>query len=144
MDKPTETPVRLVLPVQWGEMDALGHVNNTVFLRWFESARMKYFLACHVLDRVETEGIGPILASTRVVFQAPLSYPDTVTVETSVSEIGNSSFTMHYTLRSAAREGAVVAECEAVIVMVHYEKGRSVRVPDDVRTAIARIEDGSP
>ncbi len=142
MESGAESPVRLVVPVQWGEMDALGHVNNIVFLRWFESVRMKYFLSCHVLDRVKTENVGPILASTSVTFRAPVTYPDTVTAEATVPRVGNSSFTMNYTLKSAGLDDAVVAECEATIVMVDYGSGRSVRVPDDVREAIERLEEG--
>ncbi len=140
MESRTELPVCLVVPVQWGEMDALGHVNNIVFLRWFESVRMKYFFRCHVLDRVKSENVGPILASTSVAFKSPVTYPDTVTAEATVPRVGNSSFTMKYTLKSTAQDDAVVAKCEAAIVMVDYGSGRSVRVPDDVRAAIERLE----
>lgn len=58
--------VEIEIPVAWGEMDAYGHVNNIVYLRWFESCRMAYFRRSGVIDRVEGEGIGPILARTTI------------------------------------------------------------------------------
>ena len=50
MDGLSRWPVTIELPVQWGELDSFGHVNNVVFLRWFESARIAYFERCGVLD----------------------------------------------------------------------------------------------
>ena len=59
-------PISCDIPVQWGEMDALKHVNHTVFIRWMETARMHYFVACGFTDLLEQEGIGPILAGLNV------------------------------------------------------------------------------
>lgn len=143
MSTPADTtrwPVRIELPVQWGEMDALGHVNNIVYLRWFESARMDYFRRCGVLDGIETEGVGPILAGTKVDFKIPLAFPDTVTVVARVTRAGNSSFTMQYRVTSAAAQGAIAAEGEGVIVMVRYAEGKPVSIPPAIRDAIAELE----
>ena len=74
------SPVRLVLPVQWGEMDAYGHVNNVVYFRWFESARMAYFARLGWPEVGRATGVGPILHSTRARFRAPLEWPDEVEV----------------------------------------------------------------
>ena len=56
-------PIVITLPVQWGDQDVLGHVNNTVYLRWFESSRIADFERIGLSTAILTEKIGPILAS---------------------------------------------------------------------------------
>ena len=114
----------------WGDMDSLGHVNNTIYLRWFESARIAYFGEVGVLERFKDEQIGPILARATIDFRKPVAHPDTVTVSARVVRTGNSSFVMEYMATSAAQGGALVAEGEGVIVMVHYPSGKSVPLGD--------------
>ena len=62
--------------VIWGDMDAFSHVNNTVYFRYFEDARMAFFEKTGVIAHMDSTNIGPILASTQCQFRAPLSYPD--------------------------------------------------------------------
>lgn len=132
-------PVVVELPVVWGEMDYFRHVNNTVFLRYFESVRIAY------LDRIgfrQIEGeveIGPILASTHARFRRPLTYPDTVLVGARVVEIGEDRFTMEYRLVSKSAE-AVAADGGGVLVAYDYRLGRKVQLPEQVRQAIHRLE----
>ena len=91
-------PVTIQLPVQWGEMDAFGHVNNVVYFKYFESARIKYF---NLLEfGVNNQQIAPILAETKCRFWRPLTYPDNITVGARISSIGNSSFVMEYAIES--------------------------------------------
>ena len=68
-------PISCEIPVQWGDMDALNHVNHTVFIRWMETARMHYFIACDFTGLFESEGIGPILAGLKVDYSAPVQFP---------------------------------------------------------------------
>jgi len=132
-------PVSVTLPVAWGEMDAYGHVNNAVFVRWIESARMVYLERIGLVDRMRDEGIGPILARTVVDYQRPVKYPDTVRVDATVTRIGGSSFTMGFRIHSAAL-GADVATGEQVMVVYDYRVGTSARVDDRLRAAIAAVE----
>src|SRR6478735_3294677 len=92
-------PVVIELPVQWGDMDALGHVNNVVYLRWFESARMEYFHRGDLWQRVKQQRIGPILARSTIDYRLPLEYPDTVRVACTVTKLGKTSVTMSMRLR---------------------------------------------
>ena len=131
-------PVELEIPVAWGEMDAYGHVNNIVYLRWFESCRMAYFRESGVIDRVKSEGIGPILARTTIDYRYAVKYPDSVRTATTVTRLGNSSFTMGYRVRSMATD-KLAAEGEAVIVIVDYEKEEAVPIWPELRSAIERI-----
>lgn len=135
-------PVRLHLPVQWGEMDALRHVNNAVYLRWVESARMEYFLRCGILARVETHDIGPILATTTIDFKAPVSHPGVVVAEATVTRLGNTSLTMGYRIRKESPAGPLAAEATGVVVLVEYGTGRKVALDDAIREGIRALETG--
>jgi acyl-CoA thioester hydrolase len=75
-----DLPVTVIIPVAWGEMDFFRHVNNTVFFRYFESARIVYLDRIGFHEALAESGIGPILASTHARFRKPITYPDTVHV----------------------------------------------------------------
>lgn len=138
-----EYPVVVRIPVQWGEMDFFRHVNNTVFFRYFESARIAYLDRIGFREEVENHGVGPILASTHARFRRPLTYPDTVRVGARTVETGDDRFTMEYRLVSEA-QGAVAAEGGGVLVSFDYENGRKAPLPERVRAAIGEVEGGAP
>lgn len=113
--------------VSWGELDALGHVNNTVFFRWFEDSRIAMFDAVGI--ETDKGGIGPILATTTCDFIEPVTFPATVTARATIGRIGNTSFVMHYEVRT----DRTVARGTGVIVMVDYRKSEKVPLSDDLR-----------
>jgi acyl-CoA thioester hydrolase len=119
-------------------MDALGHVNNARFLRWFESARIVMFERIGVRTS-GTIGVGPILATTTCDFLVPVVFPATVEVGVRVSKIGETSLTMEYEVRDADAKDRLYARGSSVAVMVEYPSMRKVRVPDDVRAAVAAL-----
>src|SRR5660398_246735 len=113
-------PVVVEIPVAWGEMDAYGHVNNIVFFRYFETARIAYFQETAVTPgRWDQEKVGRILAQTSCRFRVPLVYPDTVHVGARISQLGSDRFIMRYRVVSEALE-KVVADCEALVVAFDY------------------------
>ncbi len=132
-------PVRLELPVVWGEMDAYGHVNNVVYFRWFESARMAYFERLGCPEFIGRNPVGPILAEASCRFRAALAYPDRVTVGAAVEEIAADRFRMRYAVWSSTR-GRIAAEGEGTVVCFDYRENRKAAVPEAVRRAIARLE----
>src|SRR5260370_15733897 len=97
-------PVIVELPVVWGEMDSYRHVNNVVYFRYFESARLEYFRRMGWFEYEDETGIGPILAATQARFRRPLTYPDTIWVGSRISEIGEDRMTMDYSLVSQRLE----------------------------------------
>ncbi len=135
-------PVTVELPVQWGDMDAFGHVNNAVYLRWFESARIAYFERAGVM--LQMPDLGPILARQEIDYRLPLRYPDRLLVSATVSKFGNTSFTMSLRLRSQKHERAIAAESVAVIVLLDYRTGRKVPLPDDLKGRIEALEASGP
>jgi acyl-CoA thioester hydrolase len=129
------------IPVAWGEMDAYGHVNNIVYFRYFETARMAYF------DRLQDPGflardpLGPILAATRCRFRAPLKHPDRVTVGARVSSVEEDRFVMAYAIFSHAM-GRIAAEGDGTIVCYDYRNSRRAPLPEHLKLRIAQIENG--
>ena len=136
------TPIRFVLPVAWGDMDAFQHVNNTVYLRWLESARIAYFERLKLADRMLGEAIGPILARTEIDYRRPVTYPDNVTSAVGVTRVGTSSFAMDYTVTSEKQGGAVVAEGHTVQVLINYGTGEKVPLDAEMRQRIEAVQQG--
>ncbi len=134
-----DCPVVIRFPIKWGEMDAYQHLNNTVYFRYFEDARIAYFdkIALEAC-KIET-GIGPILASTRCKFRIPLTYPDEVSVSARIIALSADRFTMEYRVVSH-RHGALAAEGEGVLVAFDYEQGKKAKVPGPLRQRIIDLE----
>lgn len=135
----TGFPITIELPVAWGEMDAFGHVNNTVFFRYFESARIAYFDAIGYDALLADEGLGPILAETSCRFRRPLTYPDRLVVGARVPSVGEDRFTMEYRIWSE-RLGTAAARGEGLIVSFDYRAQRRVPLPASIAAAIERVE----
>ncbi|HLM58404.1 MAG TPA: thioesterase family protein [Pyrinomonadaceae bacterium] len=132
-------PVVIEVPVAWGEMDSLRHVNNIVYFRYFESARMTYFERVGFWRHMDETGVGPILASTRCRFRLPLTYPDTVSVGARVPEIDGDRFLMKYVVVSH-NHGKAAAEGEGMIVSYDYGKLAKATLPEVIRRRIDDLE----
>ena len=131
--------VWITLPIQWGDQDAFGHVNNTVYLRWFESARIEYGNLAGLSQTGMGQNIGPILAAISCNYRRQLTFPDTVHVGARITRIGNSSLKMEHRLVSAALRD-VAADGDSTLVAFDYAAQKPVPVPDSVRAAIERLE----
>ncbi len=83
MQESTSSFSSIEIPVQWGDMDAAQHVNNTVYLRWMESARLELFTKLNS-GKMEFAEIGPILAWQDCKYIFPVTYPDTVIIHLDV------------------------------------------------------------
>jgi len=123
----------LTFQVQWGDMDALGHVNNTIYFRWFESARIQWFVDAGRAPPSTATGIGPVLATTTCDYLAPVVYPAEVTVGVRVTAVGRTSVTMAYELWRAGRRDELLARATSVVVMIDYATGAKVPVPEELR-----------
>lgn len=132
-------PVIIDLPVAWGDMDSYRHVNNTVYFRYFENARLEYFRRLDWFEFEKKTGIGPILSATQARFRKPLTYPDTVSVGCRIAKLEEDRFQMEYLLVSH-RLNAVAADGAGTIVTFHYADGKKVSIPEEIRIRINCIE----
>jgi acyl-CoA thioester hydrolase len=134
-------PIVVAIPIAWGEMDAYGHVNNIVFFRQFESARIALLDAIDFRDPAHNDGVGPILASTQCRFRRPLAYPDTVHVGARVSNLEADRFELQFQTFSLTLQ-TTVADGSGLVVAYHYEQAQKAPLSERVRQNIARL--GTP
>jgi len=140
-EKPPELsghPIIVTLPVQWGDQDSFGHVNNVVYFRWMESARIEYFRQTG-FGSTTNKGAEPILPSITCNFRRQLTYPDTLLVSASIASIGRTSMKMAHLVYSTANK-TIAAEGDSVLVMFDYTNQRPILIADDIRTRIDAFE----
>ena len=141
-------PITIEIPVLWGDMDDFGHVNNIVYLKWFETARVAIAKKALGLEELqmneikETNGFGPILANFKINYRIPLKYPDKVYASARVKKngIGNSSFTIEYLMTSEKNGAATVSDGESVIVVINYKDGSKMKIDDEIRNKLMSME----
>ena len=119
-----------IQPVRWGDMDALGHVNNTVYFRYMEQTRLEWLYALAREGVGFLSGAGPVIVNASCTFMVPIVYPGDVEVRMYLAEPGRSSIGSHYELDCAGKR---MAEGDAKIVWIDLASGRSVPLPDHVR-----------
>jgi acyl-CoA thioester hydrolase len=132
-------PVVISLVVEWGDQDGFAHVNNTVYLKWCETARVVYLEQVEMWQMIGAVGKGPILAALRCNYLHPVTFPDTVQIGARVGKIGNSSFRMEHHIVSL-KEDRIVADSDTVLVFLEYKGSQPLPVPDDIREAMAKLE----
>lgn len=120
----------LSMPVRWGDMDALGHVNNAVYFTYLEQARAAWLKAL-ALDFVG-EAQGPVVLNAAMTYLKPVVFPDELEVRIFYDAIGRSSLDLSYELWSSA-QSALVATSTSRLVWVDYAGNRPVPVPDVIR-----------
>jgi acyl-CoA thioester hydrolase len=124
----------LRLQVRWGDMDALGHVNNAEYLRYFEQSRIAWLEG---LGYPTTgKGTGPILAKASVTFLKPVVYPSEVEVRLYASHVGNSSFTLASEIVNGRDAAERFTEGEFVTVWVDYGASKSIPIPEKLRAVL--------
>jgi acyl-CoA thioester hydrolase len=142
--------VSINIPVAWGEMDALGHVNNAAYFRYLESARVEYlrrlgYAATRAggagggLAGAGPGGVGFILQSVQCRFRRPVTFPDTLRVTARCTDIGQDRFTLTHEILSAALND-VAAIGIGTIVCYDYAAGAKMPMPTALREAIERVE----
>ncbi len=137
---PDQFRVLLDWPVQWADMDMFGHVNNTVYFRWFESARVEYMRRLGLGQMHGESDHGPIVAHVDCNFRRQLEFPDTVRIGSRVSRIGRSSFTVEHAIWSTKQKLALAADGTSIVVLFDYKSQKPIRIPDEVRSLIERLE----
>jgi acyl-CoA thioester hydrolase len=132
-------PVIVEQAVVWGDMDSYCHVNNVVYFRYFENARLEYFRRLDWFIYEREKGVGPILADTQARFRRALTYPDQIAIGVRVIDIAEDRFTMEYRIVSE-RLNAICTEGKGTIVTFRYAEGKKVPIPAELLERIARLQ----
>ena len=127
------------LNIEWGDMDALQHVNNIEYFKYFQVARIAYF------EKIDSESvmgetrISSILASTQCKFIYPLDYPDSISVGVRVDVMADQYFTMKYAVVSEKHQ-RLAAIGDAKVVMLDYVNNKKASIPNEIRKTIIDLE----
>jgi acyl-CoA thioester hydrolase len=123
------------IPIRWGDMDALGHVNNVSYFRYLETARLEWLN--EVGFRPDPSGEGFVIINAFCNFLIQLEYPGEVVARTYAANLGRSSFDSFTTLERADQPGVVSAAGGATIVWVNFPQQKSMPFPDRLRELMA-------
>ena len=128
------------LNIEWGDMDALRHVNNIEYFKYFQVARIAYFEKIASDGVLREKRIPLILASTQCKFIYPLAYPDSISVGVRVDAMADQYFTMKYAVVSHQHQ-RLAAIGDAKVVMFDYVNNKKTSVPDEIRKTIIDLEE---
>ncbi len=121
----------MVIPIRWGDMDAMGHVNNTVYFRYFELVRLVWlFMAGAPTD---PNGLGPVIVNAFCNFIRQLEFPGDVLARHYVANPGRSSFDTFITLERADNPGVIYAEGGSKTVWTDFKAQKSAPLPPWLR-----------
>ena len=125
----------LRMPIRWGDMDAMGHVNNTVYFRYLEQARMSWFEQINCVPDLAS-GQGAVIINAHCTFLRQLKYPGEIEVRTFAATPGRSSIETMHEIRRVDTPDVLAAEGGAKIVWIDYQREKSLPIPDDVRVRL--------
>ena len=128
------------LNIEWGDMDALQHVNNIEYFKYFQVARIAYFEKINSDSEFGETPIPLILASTQCKFIYPLTYPDSISVGVRVDAMADQYFTMKYAVVSHQHQ-RLAAIGDAKVVMFDYVNNKKTSIPDEIRKTIIDLEE---
>ena len=129
------------IPIRWGDMDAYQHVNNTVYFRYMEQARVEYLenLGYAIVPR----GTAPVIINASCTFLVPLTYPGRVEVRMFLGAPGRSSVASSYEIRRCD-DDTLYASGEARIVWTEVASGKSAPIPEGLRAALSDLSEVTP
>jgi acyl-CoA thioester hydrolase len=126
------------IPIRWGDMDAMGHVNNTIYFRYMEQARISWFERLVPEDEV-WQSTGIVIVNASCNYKRPITYPGTVEVRLMVGAPGGSSVPTCYELRVDA-DPVPYADGAAVVVFVDMKTQKPARISEGIRQRLLESE----
>jgi acyl-CoA thioester hydrolase len=132
-------PFRLTDEVRFGDLDAMGHLNNVAFLTFLESARVAYAIAADPGYAPGQGGdLGFVVAEVKIAYRSPGHYGDLIETRIRPTNIGRSSFRADFQMRVGER---LLADGHSVLVAISAAAGRPTEIPPALRERL--IADGA-
>ena len=125
----------MVIPIRWGDMDAMGHVNNTIYFRYLEIVRLDWLFT--VGASTDPQGSGPVIVNAFCNFLRQLEFPGDVLARHYVANPGRTSFDTYITLERTDGPGVVHAEGGSKTVWTDFRAQKSVPLPDWMRALVS-------
>ncbi|MBS0492446.1 MAG: acyl-CoA thioesterase [Proteobacteria bacterium] len=124
------------IPMRWGDMDAIGHMNNTVYFRFMETARIEWLRELGF--DASSQGEGMVIVNAFCNFVRQFEYPCSVVARTYVSNPGRSSFDTWVLMERADQPGVLYASGGATVCWVDFQKQKSMPLPERLRELLER------
>jgi acyl-CoA thioester hydrolase len=121
------------IAVRWGDLDAMGHVNNTIYFRYFESLRIEWLALMNA--EPNPDGVGPVMANGFCNFIRQIEYPGEVIARHYVAAPGSKSLDTYFTLAMSDAPDVISANGGATLVWVDFPSKKTVPLPEDLRAA---------
>ena len=127
----------MVVPIRWGDMDALGHVNNALYFRYMETARVEWLRAVGAMGAgLDLKGDGPVIVNAFCNFYKQLEYPADVLVKLYVSDPRRTTFETWCTLERIDQPGVTNAAGGATTIWVNYQQQKATDLPEQIRALV--------
>ena len=123
------------IAVRWGDMDAMGHVNNATYFRYMETARIDWFRSIGCVP--DAQGEGSVIVNAFCNFYRQFEYPDEVLLKMYVSDPGRTTFESWATMEKVAEPGVVCAAGGATTIWVNFPQQKAVGLPDWIRAIVS-------
>ena len=124
----------MTVPIRWGDMDAMGHVNNTLYFRYLEIIRVEWLNQYNAAP--SPEGQGPVIVNAFCNFYKQLEYPGDVLLKMYVSDPARTTFETWTTMESASNPGVIYAAGGATTIWVDFPKQKAVELPQWMRELV--------
>ena len=125
----------MLIPIRWGDMDAMGHVNNASYFRYLETLRIEWFR--HIGCLPDADGVGPVIINAFCSFMRQLEYPGDIVARHYTGAVGRSSFDTYATLERVDQPGLIHASGGATVVWTDFKAQQSVALPEPIRALLA-------
>ncbi len=126
---------QMELPIRWGDMDAMGHLNNTSYFRYMETIRIDWLSSLHQVPAADKEGI--VIVNAFCNFYKQLEYPGRVLLKMYASDPARTTFETWVTMERAEAPGLVHAAGGATTMWVDFPKQKAMPLPDWLRDLAA-------
>ncbi|WNO74505.1 MULTISPECIES: acyl-CoA thioesterase [unclassified Streptomyces] len=131
-------------PLRWSDMDAFGHVNNVVFLRYLEEARIDFMFRLAPGDGSPSFSGGSVVARHEIDYVRPLVHRhEPVVVESWVTKISAASLTIAYEVKDAEGASQVYVRASTIVVPYNLEAGRPRRITAEEKSYLQKYLDGA-
>ena len=121
-------------PVRWGDMDAMGHVNNAQYFRYLETARIDWMHGMGL--NPDPAGQGPVIVNAFCNFYQKLAYPDEVLLKMFVSDPARTTFETWATMERVTQPGVICAAGGGTVIWVDFPRQKAAALPDWIRSAV--------
>ena len=126
------------IDVAWGDMDALGHVNNSVYFKYFESARIAYFQAISLFSLFNLKETGPVLSKTSCRYLLPVFFPDQLNIGVKTIIENDYLLKMEYLAENSEKSITTIGEAE--IVFYSFKEQKKIKISEEIKKNIEAIE----